>query len=101
MQATTTELTKWERKRMARDAMMNAEAKCEYYLKPYWMSGLWFLERAGVHRRSALVRMEWVIDGIDRSDRKKWLDSYFYWKNMAKHRLADMAGYKGRVIPLP
>lgn len=101
MQATTTELTKWERKRLARDAMKGAESRLEYYRKPYWMAGIWFLEKAGEHRRSALVRMDWVMNGRDRKEIRMWLESYFEWKGMAKARMADAMDYKGRVIPLP
>lgn len=101
MQATMTELTKWERKRLARDAMREAPRRLEHYQKPYYWTGMWFLESAGEHRRSALVRMDWVMDGYDRKDRKRWLESYFEWKTLAKARMADAMEYKGRVVPLP
>ena len=101
MQATMTDLTKWERKRLARDAMKVASSYPEYYRKPYWISGMWFLDKAGEHRRTAFVRMEWVMDGIDPVERKRWIESYFDWKRMAKDRLSGAMGYKGATLPLP
>lgn len=97
MQATMTELSRDEKRRIKRDYKETKGGK----ISPYDRCGLWVLDIISIRRKYALDAYNEAFEyrSYDmHHDRMRW---YFQWKRAAVAMVLYFPGYRGTTIPLP
>ena len=96
MQATTTELTRDEKRRIKREW----KAK-KRFMNPYNRCGLWVLDIMSERRKYALIAYSDAFSSLSREEQRDRMRWYFTWKKSAADMTHYFDYYKAEDIPLP